>query len=189
MPETVEIDAAEPATEDLAEEPEAAQPERRLPAVLRPAVLAIAVAVMLVAGGAALAWLRIDAMQARADAQTEARDAAARFALDLGTYDYRTMDANFRLVRESSTANFAGQLKQITDAMTPLLTQTQATSQGSVPVAGVVEADETRAVVILFLDQTIKNTNTAQPRTDRSRMQLTVLKQDGVWKLDQVEAR
>jgi Mce-associated membrane protein len=90
---------------------------------------------------------------------------------------------------ESSTASFAGELARITDALRPLMQQTQATSRGNVLVTGVVAGDERRAVVILFLDQAITNTSTPRPRTDRSRMQVTVVKQGGVWKLDRVEAR
>lgn len=196
--DSAEDAADEPAAEDADAETDDAEddgdaedePQRsRVRAVLRPAVLAIALAVLLVAGGAVWAWLKIDALEQRAAAPDEARRAAMSFAKDLGTYDYRDMDGNFRLVAQRSTDNFSGQLRQITEAMTPLLQQTQATSKGSVPAAGVVTADENKAVVVLFLDQTIKNTNTAQPRVDRSRMQLSLVKVDGVWKLDHLEAR
>ena len=157
--------------------------------LLRPVVVVAVLAVLLVAGGAVWAWLKIQTLEERAVAPEAARQAAVSFAKDLGTYDYRDMDGNFRLVAGRSTANFAGQLRQITQAMNPLLTQTQATSKGAVPGAGVVTVDENRAVVVVFLDQTIKNSNTAQPRVDRSRMQVTIVKEDGVWKLDHLEAR
>lgn len=186
--EGTEESADEPAdvTKDTADEDGDPKPGRRLP---RPAVVVAVLAVLLVAGGAVWAWLKIQTLEERAAAPEQARQAAVGFAKDLGTYDYRDMDGNFRLVAERSTANFAGQLRQITGAMSPLLTQTQATSKGAVPAAGVVTADETRAVVVLFLDQTIKNTNTEQPRVDRSRMQVTLVKEGDVWKLDHLEAR
>jgi Mce-associated membrane protein len=200
--EVVEESVEEPAEDEVTndtddgpeDEPEDDEPadeddapgRRRWP---RPAVVAVVLAVLLVAGGAVWAWLKIQDLQDKAAAPEAARQAAVGFAKDLGTYDYRDMDGNFRLVAERSTANFAGQLKQITQAMNPLLTQTQATSKGAVPGAGVVTVTDDRAVVVVFLDQTIKNSNTAQPRVDRSRMQVTLVKEDGVWKLDHLEAR
>lgn len=155
----------------------------------RPAALALVVALLLVAAAGVFAWMKINELQARAAAPEQARQAAMRFAADLGTYDYRDPAGNFRLVAEQSTNNFSGQLQQITEAMTPLLQQTKATSKGSVAAAGVVSADEQKAVVVLFLDQTIENTNTEQPRVDRSRMQLTLLNDGGGWQLEHVEAR
>jgi Mce-associated membrane protein len=53
--------------------------------------------------------------------------------------------------------------------------------------AGVVSATGDRAVVLLAVDQTITNTNSPQPRVERNRMQLTLLKQDGKWRLDDVQ--
>lgn len=180
-------------TEDTDGDPDDATDDEERPSrlrrLLRPAVVVAVLAVLLVAGGAVWAWLKIQDLEQRAAAPEEARQAAVGFAKDLGTYDYRDMEGNFQLVTDRSTGNFSGQLRQITQAMSPLLTQTQATSKGTVPAAGVVTADESRAVVVVFLDQTIKNTNTAQPRVDRSRMQVTLVKQDGVWKLDHLEAR
>ena len=41
--------------------------------------------------------------------------------------------------------------------------------------------------MIVFLDQTVTNTNSPQPRVDRNRMQLSLIRQDGDWKLSNVQ--
>jgi hypothetical protein len=37
----------------------------------------------------------------------------------------------------------------------------------------------------VFVDQAVTNTKSAEPRTEHSRMELTLLKQNGEWRLDQ----
>jgi Mce-associated membrane protein len=38
--------------------------------------------------------------------------------------------------------------------------------------------------VLLFIDQRITNTQTKDPRTDRRRMRMILVSQDGTWKID-----
>ena len=77
------------------------------------------------------------------------------------------------------------QLRQLSEELGPELQQTRAVATATVLSAGVVSADTGKAVVAVFVDQTVTNTRSPSPRTERSRMELTLLKQGGVWRLDQ----
>lgn len=159
---------------------------------LRTSTLVVFVVLLFAVSGGVTAWLRISDLQQRVDtleAQTlaseEARQVAVRLATDLATYDYRDLGGNFRHVRASATPRFAGQLRQLTEELGPELQQTRAVAEATVRSAGVVRADAGKAVVAVFVDQTLTNTKSPEPRTEHSRMELTLLKQNGVWRLDQ----
>lgn len=158
----------------------------------RTSTLVVFVVVLFVLSGAVTAWLRISDLQDRLDtleAQTlateEARQAAVPLAEDLASYDYRDLGGNFRVVKASATPHFAEQLRQLSEELGPELQQTRAVAKATVRSAGVVRATPTTAVVAVFVDQTVTNSKTSAPRTERSRMELTLLKQAGVWRLDQ----
>ena len=158
----------------------------------RTSTLVVFVVCLLVLSGAATAWLRIsdlqqrvDALEAQALAAEEARQAAIVLAIDLATYDYRDLGGNFRHVAERATPHFAGQLRQLNEELGQELQQTRAVATATVRSAGVVRASTTKAVVAVFVDQTVTNTKTPSPRTERSRMELTLVKQGEVWRLDQ----
>jgi Mce-associated membrane protein len=159
---------------------------------LRTSTLVVFVVFLFVVSGAVTAWLRISDLQQRVDAleaQTlaseQARDAAVLLAEDLATYDYRDLGGNFGHVAANATPRFAGQLRQLTAELGPELQQTRAVATATVRSAGVVSANTGKAVVAVFVDQTVTNARSPEPRTERSRMELTLLKQGGVWRLDQ----
>jgi len=158
----------------------------------RTSTLVVFVVVLFVLSGAVTAWLRISDLQDRVDAleaQTlageEGRRAAVPLAEDLASYDYRDLGGNFRLVKASATPHFAEQLRQLSEELGPQLQQTHAVAKATVRSAGVVRATATSVVVAVFVDQTVTNTKSPTPRTERSRMELTLLKQGGVWRLAQ----
>jgi Mce-associated membrane protein len=158
----------------------------------RTSTLVVFVVVLFVLSGAVTAWLRISDLQDRVDvleAQTlaaeSARQAAVPLAEDLASYDYRDLGGNFRVVKASATAHFAEQLRQLSEELGPQLQQTRAVAKATVRSAGVVRATSDSVVVALFVDQTVTNSKSSAPRTERSRMELTLLKQGGVWRLDQ----
>jgi Mce-associated membrane protein len=159
---------------------------------LRTSTLVVVVVVLFVVSGAVTAWLRISDLQqqvngleAQAFAGEEARQAAIVLAEDLATYDYRDLGGNFRHVAANCTPRFAGELRQLTEELGPELQQSRAVASATVRSAGVVRADADKAVVAVFVDQTVTNTRSPEPRTERSRMELTLVKLDGVWRLDQ----
>lgn len=158
----------------------------------RTSTLVVAVVVLFVVSGAVTAWLRIsdlreqvDALEAQTFAAESARQDAILLAEDLATYDYRDLGGNFRHVAARATDRFAGQLRTLTEELGPELQQTRAVATATARSAGVVRADAAKAVVMVFVDQTVTNTKSPEPRVERSRMELTLVRDDGVWRLDQ----
>lgn len=178
--------------DDLGDEfPEADRYPSR-PFWARTSTLVVFVVVLFVLSGGVTAWLRIsdlqeqvDTLQAQTLAGEEARRAAIPLAEDLATYDYRDLGGNFSQVKAAATPHFAAQLRQLTEELGPQLQQSRAVASGKVLSAGVVRVTSTSVVVALFVDQTVTNTSTSTPRTEHSRMELTLVRQDGVWRLDQ----
>jgi Mce-associated membrane protein len=158
----------------------------------RTSTLVVVVVVLFVVSGAVTAWLRISDLQENVDsleAQTLAAETARQDAIllaeDLATYDYRDLGGNFRHVASRATNRFTDQLRTLTEELGPELQQTRAVATATARSAGVVRADTAKAVVIVFVDQAVTNTKTPEPRVERSRMELTLVREGGVWRLDQ----
>lgn len=157
-----------------------------LAALLRPRRVLAALLVLSVLGGLGFAASEFFAQRAEQQARAEALAAAERYAVDLSSYDHKDLDGNFQAVERNATGRFGQQYRQVSDNLTKLLKEHKATSEGKVVRAGVTEADADHAVVLLFVDQTISNTNTEQPRVDRNRMEMTLLHRDDRWLVDKV---
>ncbi|RKT87943.1 Mce-associated membrane protein [Saccharopolyspora antimicrobica] len=153
----------------------------------RPKVL-LAIA-LLVATLAVLGTFGVQLQQARAveDARRTALEAARTYASDLSTYDFTSLDRNFAAITANSHGQFAEQYREISDSLTELIRQNRAVSKGSVLSAGIAEADLQRAVVTLFVDQEITNVNNPQPRIDRNRMQMTLLRIEERWLIEDIK--
>ncbi|MBE9373786.1 hypothetical protein IQ251_04910 [Saccharopolyspora sp. HNM0983] len=127
------------------------------------------------------------AAQQREATRAAALDSARRYAADLSTYDYRQLEQNFTAISENAHGSFADQYEQVGSSLTQLIKENEAVSEGSVHSAGLVESDENKAVVALFVDQKITNKSNPEPRVDRNRMQMTLVHQDDRWLIDGVE--
>lgn len=172
-------------TGESGEEREATPPPRRRRTVLRRILAAVVVFCVLAAGGV-FAWLRISQASTMDNARTSALDAGKRYAIAIATYDYRNPTANLDEVVSHSTDKFAADYRNASQSLTELIKQYQATSQGTVLDAAVTASDETHAVVLAFVDQTITNTSLKDPRVDRSRMRLHLVKSGDDWRLDEI---
>lgn len=180
-----EPDVGEPTTGSDTEEPgSTSAPARRLRP--RPRVLLAALLVAAVLGGAGYLGWEYFSLRARETAREQAMEAAGRFAADLSSYDFNKLRENFSGVTRNATPRFARQYQQVGDKLTELIKEHQAVSKGEVVASGVQSIEPERAVVVLFVDQTISNTNSPQPRIDRNRMRMTLVRQDDRWLVDDV---
>ena len=59
-----------------------------------------------------------------------------------------------------------------------------AVSSAAVTDAGVSAATPTTATVLLFVDQTVENSQLANPRLDRSRVKVSMVLVNGHWLID-----
>jgi Mce-associated membrane protein len=162
---------------------ETARRDWRRPA-LRGAVVAVFV-VLLAASG----FLGYQLWQERqvAHAGEQARQAAADYAKILTSIDSAKVDENFDAVLDGATGAFKDMYSQSSTQLRQLLIDNKASANGVVLESAVQSATTDKAVVLLFVDQSVSNTNVPDPRIDRSRIKMTMEYVDGRWRASKVE--
>jgi Mce-associated membrane protein len=111
-----------------------------------------------------------------------AQDAAVAEVKATLTYNYKTLDANFAAAERGLTPSFRVSYSHTTEtSVRPLASKYHAISTASVAAAGVSAASENAATLLLFVDQTVQNTQLPHPRLDRSRIRVSMVRTNGHW--------
>jgi Mce-associated membrane protein len=118
-----------------------------------------------------------DANKARA----AALNAAKTFALDFGSYDYQHLDADFREVATRMTPQFAKSYTDTSTRLKPTFEQYQTQVTARIQGYGVTTATTLGATVVVFLDQTVRTTQSKTPRIDRNRLEIHLVHTKGKW--------
>ena len=182
-----------PTTEIVSEEPTAllpapppAAPAGRQPSLLGavggwPIAVALLIPVALLIGAALYFWVAAGpGGQSKAARDTVLR-IARQDAVNFATYDYHHLDSDFALVSNASTGTFQNQFVQSTKALKKTFIQFKAVAKGTVQDAGIVQLSKNRAVVIVYVDQTVQNANRPQPSTGRFRFEVDLTRVGGKW--------
>lgn len=183
--EPAEGESAGAATE--AEQAEGGEPAR--PGRWRRRILAGAVALLLVAAVATaglLGW-KLWQQDQVARAADQARQAAVAYAQVLTSIDSNKVDDNFAQVLDGATGEFKDMYSQSSMQLRQLLIDNKASAHGVVLDSAVQSATRNKVVVLLFVDQSVSNTNVPDPRIDRSRIKMTMEYVDGRWRASKVE--
>jgi Mce-associated membrane protein len=147
-----------------------------------------------------LVWLLVEYLQgpnkasAAADALSVNRSAALQDAIDeapvLFSYDYRKLDKDLAAARSVTTGAFTADYDQVSvPAVKPLAAKYQVVVVASVLGGSVVDDTKPTSIkVLLFLNQTVKNSQLAAPRVDANRTVLTMQKVGTSWKVAGVDA-
>ena len=164
--------------------PPAPAPVRRetVRALLRRWVVTAALAAALAGGG----WVAVQHYQVHL-AGAEALDAAKAYALRLTNIDAANIDQNLADIAAGSTGDFHGQHLRSGDRMRQLLIDHKASAHGQVTEAVVKSATRDEAVVVLLVNQAVRNADSADPVLDRSRVRMTMDRIDGRWLASRVE--
>lgn len=155
----------------------------------RGVVLGVAAGILVAAllgGGGFVGWQLWQTKQVIA-AGNQARDAAVNYAQVLTSIDSNKVDENFDQVLAGATGEFKDMYSQSSMQLRQLLIENKATAHGVVVESAVQSATKNKAVVLLFVDQSVQNTAVPDPRIDRSRIKMTMDKVDGQWKASKVE--
>ncbi|ORB28937.1 tetratricopeptide repeat protein [Mycolicibacterium parafortuitum] len=182
--EAAESEAATEASESEAADPARPAGRNRGRIAVR-AGLATAFVVLLGAVGF-LGWQLWQERQI-ADASEQARQAAESYAQVLTSIDSAKVDENFDAVLDGATGEFKDMYSQSSAQLRQLLIDNKATARGVVLESAVQSASKDKAVVLLFVDQSVSNTNVPDPRIDRSRVKMTMEYVDGRWRASKVE--
>jgi Mce-associated membrane protein len=163
---------------------------RRTPALLLVAVVA-AVAVLLSALAATAAMRRSDNLAGNLENTQEVADVIAAASNQVSTvlsYDYRHLDEDFARATALLTPRFKEQyLSTTAKGVQPLAEKYKAISSAQATAAGLVEGTPDRAVVLVFVAQTVTNTQLTAPRLDRSRIRTTLVRSGDGWLIDSLQ--
>ena len=107
---------------------------------------------------------------------------AQQYAVDFGSYDYQHLDADFQRVATHLTSGFAKSYASVSATLKPTIVQYKGKSTAAVQGVAISSVSTSRAVVLVFLDQTVTTTQQKTARIDRNRLQLTMQRQkNGTW--------
>jgi Mce-associated membrane protein len=194
-PPTVELTKTEPhATTPtpvpLPAPPAAADAPRRRSRVAVPALAVVVVLAVVAAATVALAGLvaaRVSSANAVDGTRGDVVGAATSGVATVLSYDYRHLDTDFARARGLLTPKFRKQYDDTTaKGVRPLAAKYKAISSADVSAAGVVEAGRDRAVVLVFVNQTVTNSQLTAPRLDRSRIKVSLVRSQGRWLIDKL---
>jgi Mce-associated membrane protein len=153
---------------------------------------------------ALVAWLVVEAVNGSGGGESNAsstlavnRSAALQDAIDeapvLFSYDYRKLDKDLAAARSVTTGAFTAEYDQVSvPAVKPLAVKYKVVVVASVLGGSIVEdsaaGSPVKMKVLLFLNQTVKNSQLAAPRVDANRTVLTMQKVGTSWKVAAVDA-
>lgn len=156
----------------------------------RPLMIVSAVAVVLAAAVIVLGVLFVQA-NSRENLRSSALSAARNYGVILSSYDYRNLTgsgSDWTKVEQVSTPTFRKNFLSTSGELSKLLTQYNAVATGKVLNAGIESLNGNRAVILLFIDQTVNNTvQQSQGTTQPLRSQLTLVHQGGKWLIDDLQ--
>lgn len=166
-----------------AADPAASRASRRpgRPVLVLAVLLALAVVAAVTFGAL---WWRASS---RAHAGAEALATARAYAVTVTTYDYQQLDRNFVDVLDGATGEFRNQYSGASQTLRQLITDAKARATGTVLDAGVRSATRDEVVVLVFVDQSITNAASPQPKIDHTRVVMTLTRHDGRWLVDKLE--
>jgi hypothetical protein len=150
--------------------------------VLSGVAFALVVAVVLLT----LTQFSLNSESSLNSARTSALAAAKSYAVDLASYNYHHLQHDYGKVLAESTPTFKQSFSQSSEALKNVLTRYDASASANVVAAGLVSVTTSRAVALVFLNQTVDNTiQKGKPKTE-SRVEITMFRSGGRWLIDQV---
>lgn len=146
----------------------------------------IALAVVIVLGIGYGGWALIQ--HQRIDvARAQALSAAEKYALTLSNVNSGIVDDTFDELTAGSTGEFRAQQANSRDHLRGMIQGHIATTRGTIVDSAVKSATPDRVVVMVLVDQSVRNAANLDPFVDHSRIRMTMQKIDGQWLASKVE--
>jgi Mce-associated membrane protein len=148
-------------------------------------VTAVAGLAVLAAALAAVAAAKVSHRHALDRARENALAAATSSAATVLSYDYRHLATDFKKAENLLTPRFRKHYDETTaKAVEPLAAKYKAISSADITAAGTVSVGVDRVVVLVFVQQTATNSQLSAPRLDRSRVNVTMVRDGDRWLID-----
>lgn len=155
---------------------------RRIAAHRRIALTVWAVVALALAGVAGGFWWQHREHQANEAAGQAALEAARKDAVDVLSYNFRTVDDDLGRAKARLTGKFQDDFAQLASSVVaPAAKQDQIDTRAEVAGSGLVSTSADEVVALLFVNQTTRSTKLTAPKIDGSRVQLTMRLVDGQW--------
>ncbi|MGV0627607.1 hypothetical protein [Mycolicibacter minnesotensis] len=117
----------------------------------------------------------------------QALEAAEAYVLRLSNMDADDIDRDFAGIAEGATGQFSVMHTRASVKLRQQLIDSRATARGYVAEAVVKSADRNQAVLVLLVNQAVRNADNPEPVIDRSRIRMTMDNRDGRWLVSKVE--
>lgn len=175
-------DAAAAPPAEPEQTPEVPQ-ERRGTAARRRFFVIEAVSLVVIVGLAAalvVSRVQLSNQNALEADRTSAVAAAKVYATDVASYSYRHLHRDFGRVEKESTDPFRSDFRQSSATLSKVLVQYKAVATAKVLRAGIESISSSRAVVLLFVNQSVKN-SAQGTSTDTNRIEVTLVRGGDGW--------
>lgn len=113
-------------------------------------------------------------------------DAARERTVALTSYDFRRLDQDFAAVLATSTGPFSQEYATATGQLRESFTASESVATATVLAVGIEAFEADRAVTVVAVDQVIQSKG-AQPRTERNRLRMTMVRSGDRWLVEEVE--
>lgn len=107
--------------------------------------------------------------------------AAESNAVLMSSYDHRDFDGYTKAVKDLATGEFADRFAAREKDLRTVVNQSEAQVEATVVDAAVQSASDDEAVVLLFVDQTLKGAGTDDESTSQMRMRMTLVRSGDRW--------
>jgi Mce-associated membrane protein len=114
-------------------------------------------------------------------ARGQALAAAKRAAASINSYSYKHFDKDTKAAAKHFTAHFRKDYQQLTSKIRPTVRKYHAVVLASPNGAAAREVTSDQAVVLVSLNQITTSSKLKNPRLDKYRMRLSMVKRDGHW--------
>ncbi len=108
-------------------------------------------------------------------------------AINVATYSYHHLQRDFGRVESESTPAFRRSFIKSSDNLSKVLVQYKATASAKVLKSAVESISGSKAVVLLFVNQSVANTTQQGVNTDDSRIEVTLVRSDDRWLLQDLK--
>lgn len=142
--------------------------------------------VALVAGGVlgGMAWRQQSVSSARQDALS----AGNKAAVELLSYDYRTVAQSVDARMNQLTGDFREHYRSmVQDQISPVALEKQIGTTASVVASSVVDGDADRVTLLLFINQSSTAPSLKEPLVTGSRINMTLENSDGNWLISELK--
>ena len=147
--------------------------------------------ILILIGALIFTVLRVRDQDSQSSLRNSAFRSAGTYGIYLSSYDYKNLNgpnSAWANVEKHATPKFRHDFETTSSDLSKLLSQYNATATGQVVDVGLESVTSSKAVALIFVDQTVTNT-VQKPNsvTQPLRVKLTMIRQNGQWLIDQLQ--